>query len=133
MNLSDPNDPLLKALNLRAQSDAARYVRGDMSTNKSRVLEDLVVLALHAWFTGRGDPEGLKLIMEHEDRRAAKQVGSPLLSATTITETPTPKIVTMAPTQATQVTSAPVVQLVKPKKRIVDFYINESGHSRVKH
>ena len=138
LNLSNPDDPLLKCLNVEAE--ASHLVRPDGSANKSRLIEDLASEALLQRFQKRGYMEGLGLIQEHARRRAMKiaiETGQPLPPDTLIPQpTPQTSAVTQqppasepAPTTTPQSVPTPKPPEKKPRREGV-FTIGSSSHMR---
>ncbi len=144
LNLSNPEDPLLKCLNVEAE--ASNLVRPDGSVNKSRLLEDLVSEALLQRFQKRGYMEGLGLLSEHARRRAVKEAiatGKPLPAATIAPQSTSPQ--PSAPTQtgepvttpdqtapvSAQPQTAPTPKQPEKKRRVEGSYvISSSGHMK---
>ena len=145
-----PDDLLKKALMRVANRNSGTYIRLDGSTNRMRVLHDIVIVGARKLFTDWNDTEGLQVLTEHEQRLAAKlalQTHQPLPNITptqppapaSTPQTSTPTPTESAPASATQATPtvptptvAPTLATVKKPRKIVSLIINESGHSRVK-
>ena len=154
LNLSNPTDPLLVALEREAHLNEARYIRGlDGSIQKMRVIHDLAVYALKVLCTQRNDAEGLRLISEHEARertREALNTGAPLPqivsqqpiptlqqtpqsnppTATPTPLTPIPMPPTLIPqTQTPQIPTPPTTGLKKIRREGI-FSVSSSGHMK---
>jgi hypothetical protein len=140
LNLSNPDDPLLKCLTY--EGHASNLVRVDGSINKSRLIEDLIAEALQVRFQKRGYMEGLGLLQEHARRRAVKEAiatGKPL-PPETLSPQPVPQTSAVAQQPSASEpapTTTPIPQTVptpkppekKPRREGI-FMIGSSGHMR---